>query len=384
MSRQSCGLFVLVVSMAFAPVTAAQVVQEYVTGLVAPMRLYPQPDGSLLVSEGGSGPNTGRVSLIDRDGRRFTVIDALPSALFMGNDPSGPTGLLLRGQRLFILIGGGNGVIAGPAAGSELPNPNVSSPLFNSVLLMEMSPGQTTLPLGFTFPTSAHATLAAGGAVYVGNGRGEEVRLSRLVDFPDWVSEPRPGVPANVRGANTFGMVGSDGLLHVNDAARNLVFAVDVDARTFTTLVTFPPVPNPLAPMGPPLIDAVPSSIRGSGDSLVVSFLTGFPFGAGAASVNVVNRQAGTSTRLISGLQTVVDVAPSASPEGQMYVLEFSRSFLTGAPGRLLRFDSSTARPIVITDTLASPTSVAIDPRTGDLWVSELRANRIVRVLAPR
>ncbi len=27
---------------------------------------------------------------------------------------------------------------------------------------------------------------------------------------------------------------------------------------------------------------------------------------------------------------------------------------------------------------------LARDPRTGDLWVSKLRANRIVRVLAPR
>jgi hypothetical protein len=362
----------------------AQVVQEYVSDLLAPMRLSAQPDGSLLVSEAGTGANNGRISLIDRDGRRFTVIDGLPSGLFGGTDASGPAGVLLRGQRLFILIGGGNVVIAGPAPGSELPNPNPASPLFNSVLLVELTPDQTTLPLGFTFSPDAHGILAGGGAVYIGNGRGEQIRVSRLVDFPDFVAEPRPDVPANVRGANTFGLVGSDAHLDIVDAAQNLVYGVDVASRTAVPTVRFAPVPNPLAPMGPPMVDAVPASIRGSGDSLIVSFLTGFPFGPGAASVQVIDRFAGTSRTLISGLQTAIDTAPSASPEGQTYVLEYSRSFLTGGAGRLLRFDSATGRPIVITDTLATPTSVAIDPRSGDLWVSELRAGRIVRVLAPR
>ena len=80
----------------------AQVAQAYVTGLRAPMKTLALPDGSLLVSEAGNGPNTGRVSLVDRDGRRFTVIDNLPSG-FHGPtlDPTGPTSVLLFGQRLF-------------------------------------------------------------------------------------------------------------------------------------------------------------------------------------------------------------------------------------------------------------------------------------------
>jgi hypothetical protein len=378
---QSCVLCVIVLSAASA---RAQVVQEYVTGLLSPIRLVAQPDGSLFVAEGGTGRNDGRVSLVDRDGRRFTVIDGLPSGLFMGTDPSGPSGVLLRGQRLFILIGGGNSVLVGPAPGSELPNPNPTSPLFNSVLLVDLASDQT-VPLGFTFPPEAHSILVGGGAVYIGNGRGEQIRVSRLVDFPDFVAEPRPDVPANVRGANTFGIVGSDAHLDIVDAARNLAFAVDIASPgSARTLVTFAPVANPLAPMGPPVVDAVPSSIRGSGDALIVSYLTGFPFAAGAASVQVVDRHAGTTRTLISGLQTVIDTAPSATPEGQIYVLEYSRNFLANAPGRLLRFDSPTARPIVIADPLANPTSVVVDPRTGDLWVSEIRAGRIVRVLAPR
>ena len=73
-------LLLTLAAVSILPAAApAQVVQEYVTGLRAPMKTLSLPDGSLLVSEAGAGPNTGRVSLVDRDGRRFTVVDNLPS-----------------------------------------------------------------------------------------------------------------------------------------------------------------------------------------------------------------------------------------------------------------------------------------------------------------
>ena len=51
--------------------SAAQVVQEYVTGLLRPIKLLAIPGGGLLVAEAGLGPNTGRVSYVDRGARRF-------------------------------------------------------------------------------------------------------------------------------------------------------------------------------------------------------------------------------------------------------------------------------------------------------------------------
>ena len=80
---QLCVLFVIVLSAASA---RAQVVQEYVAGLLSPIRLVAQSDGSLFVAEAGTGRNDGRVSLIDRDGRRFTVIDGLPSCWRLGDE----------------------------------------------------------------------------------------------------------------------------------------------------------------------------------------------------------------------------------------------------------------------------------------------------------
>src|SRR5690606_19394726 len=124
--------------------------------------------GELLVAEAGTAsPNHGRVSLIDRDARRFTLIDGLPSALFLGRDVSGPSGLLLGERRLYIAIGSGDTTVAGTGQGSEIPNPNVSSPLFSSVLLLEFANGSGPFSLGFSLPPDAQATLAADQAVYL-------------------------------------------------------------------------------------------------------------------------------------------------------------------------------------------------------------------------
>lgn len=378
--RTFVAALILGVFFLSSAIATAQVVRPFATGLLGPMKIVAQPDGTLLVAEAGTGPNTGRISLIDRDGRRFTVIDGLPSGLH-GRDPSGPSGVLLAGQRLFILIGSGDAAIAGPAPGSELPNPNPASPLLSSVLLVEFE--TETLPLGFSLPPSAQPRIARGEGIYTHNVDGQHVRVSRLVDFPDYVAEPRPDVPGNVRLSNPFGMIGSATHLDIVDASRNLVFSVEVSEPNPRTLTTFASVRSTL-PMGPPFVDAVPSNIRAYGDSLLVPFLTGFPFGAGAASVQTVNRHTGTMSTTISGLQTAIDVLPNGPVGAPLYVLEFSSSLTTGAPGRLVRFDTPDARPTVIADGLMGPTSIAIDPRSGDVWASELFSGRVVRILVPR
>src|SRR5262252_845824 len=73
------------------------------SGLKAPVKTIVTPKGNLLVAEAGNGPNTGRISIIDSSGNRRTLIDGLPSGLAPPNfDPSGPSGLALRGRMLFI------------------------------------------------------------------------------------------------------------------------------------------------------------------------------------------------------------------------------------------------------------------------------------------
>jgi hypothetical protein len=368
---------------ACAPTASGQgLVHEYLSGLRGPMKLVAMDDGNILVAEAGTGANTGRISIIDRDRRRFTIVDGLPSARFNG-DPTGPSGVLLVGRRLFITIGGGDVSLPGPVQGSEIPNPSPTSPLFSSILLVEFSDAATGLPLGFWLPPESHQRLAAGEGVYLTNVDGQTARISRFVDFPDYIAEPRPDVPNNIRPSNPFGLVGHAFRLDVNDASRNLVFSVDVATAQPRVLLHFPPVPNAATPMGPPVVDAVPATIRGYGDWLLVSYLTGFPFAAGNASVQLVDRHDGTARPLITGLQTAIDLLPITRGAGLFYVLEFSRQVTAGAPGRLLRIDALDRAPLVLADTLDAPTSLAIDPVTRDVLVTEQRRNRIIRVQVP-
>ncbi len=371
---------------AFALPAGAQVVQEHATGLRAPARLLSLPDGQLLVAEAGHGPNTGRVSLVDREGRRFTVVDGLPSGLHGPRlDPSGPSGLVMDGRRLYVLIGNGDISIPGAGQGSEIPNPAPASPLFSSVLLFDFADGNVP-SLGHAVPSGAHATLAADQAVYLWNAQGESVRVSRLVDFPDYVAEPRPDEPRHVRISNPFGMVGGNSGLAVVDASMNLVWAVTI-RPTLTTprvLARLAPVPNSIPGMGPPVVEAVPASIRVAGDDYVVSLLTGFPFGPGAASLWRIRRHTGEVERIVGGLQTAVDVWPLTGTADQSYVLEYSQRFLTGGSGRLVRVDAARGTILSMADGLRTPTGLARDTRTGDLLVTEFGANRIVRVLVPR
>ena len=106
LKRASVGLFFFATLLLAAQPATAQVVQEFATGLVAPIKLLAIPGGGLLVAEAGAGSNTGRVSLVDRDARRFTVIDGLPSGFhLLGPDAGGPSGLLLTSTRLYVVIG---------------------------------------------------------------------------------------------------------------------------------------------------------------------------------------------------------------------------------------------------------------------------------------
>jgi hypothetical protein len=51
-----------------------------------------------------------------------------------------------------------------------------------------------------------------------------------------------------------------------------------------------------------------------------------------------------------------------------------------GLPGRVLWYDSPAAEPVTFADGLVTPTSLAIDPRTGDLLVTQLALGRVVAI----
>lgn len=376
---------VALLPLLFSVTMQSQTNPTVVTGLRAPQKIIHVPQRKFfLVSEAGiaTTPNSGRVSIITGEGNRVTLIDGLPSgAAPPNNDPSGPSAITVHDNRLYVAIGNGNATLAGPAQASEIPNPNPNSPIFSSVLEFRFPDRFFFGGTGYSLTSADHARLANGETVLLGGGN-QQARVRLVANFPDFTPAPRPDLPTNVRPSNPFGIVLQADRIYVADAAQNLIYTIDRDNGTFQTLILYPARPNPLAPMGPPFIDPVPDSLRLFGNRLLVTFLVGFPFPAGASDVRQYDLQTGFESRLIGGLRSAIDVLPVAGDGfcSSFYTLEFSSNFLAGAPGLLKRFDSPTGPPVIISSTLTSPTSMALDPSNGDILVTEIFPGRVTRV----
>jgi len=381
-------VFVLFTLVSAASEAGAQTATTFVTGLQRPGKIiYDQHYDVFFVSE--SGPpmttNTGRISIVGNDGTVSTLIDGLPSGpAAPNNDASGPSAMWLDGNLLYIAIGVGNATLNGPAPGSEIPNPNSASPIFSSVLELRLPARLRLSRLPYQIEPADHTRLASGATLNLGSGN-LRAALRMVANLPDFTPNFRPDVPNNVRPSNPFGLVGAGNRLYVADAAQNNIQTINsVNGRT-RVFRTFPSRVNPSFPFGPPLIDPVPTSVRLFGDSLLMTFLTGFPFPAGAADVRQIDLQSGEDTQLIGGLSSAIDVLPVITPGfyPSVYTLEFSTNMLMGAPGRLRRYDLPNQQPTLISSSLITPTSMARHSPSGDLLVTEIGPGRITRISLP-
>jgi len=356
----------------------------FASGLRGPVKTIITPKGNLLVAEAGTGPNTGRISIIDSTGNRRTLIDGLPSGLAPPNlDPSGPSALALRGRTLFVVIGAGDGTLAGPVPATEMINPNPSSRFLSAVLKFRLSPQVEDTTQGFTLNQTA---LFTNGFSKTVDADGNELTVEVVTNFRNYTYEPRPNFANNVRASNPFGIAINGRTLYIVDASQNKIWEVDSDTGERRSFIVFGPKPNPLFPtLGPPFIDVVPDGVRLIGKSLLVPFLTGFPFPPATTEIRKIRLVNGANEPFIAGLSSAIDVLPVEDQFGQnrFFVLEFSTNMLGGAPGRLSLYDQPSGVPVVLVNNLVSPTSLTRDETTGDLFVTEIFAGRITRVHVP-
>jgi hypothetical protein len=349
-----------------------------VSGLTAPTKTLVTVEGNLLVAEAGTGPNTGRISLVTlATGARRTLVEGLPSGVAApNNDFSGPSGLARQGRTVYLTIGTGDAVLNGAVPQTTVPNPRPASPLLSSVLALQFTTLPENIPGVITLLPSDHAALKSGTRIVR-----DAITLELVADFADYVPEPLPNAPDNVRASNPFGLAVLGGRLFVVDASLNSIRTIDIASRAVSTLTTFAPVPNTRG-MGPPVSESVPDSIRVHGNQLLVTLLTGFPFPPGGSQVRLVDPNTGVSTLFINGLTSAIDVLPL--PAGGFLTLEFTADMLAGAAaapsGRLQWFTAPDALPIVIDNTLRNPTRLELDESTGAVYVTEIFAGRIVRV----
>jgi hypothetical protein len=230
-----------------------------------------------------------------------------------------------------------------------------------------------------TYPDD-HFRLADGFPVTLENTWGDGAKVSLLADFRDFVPDPT----TIVRGSNPFGLALAGKKLFVVDAGMNSVVTVKRWTGRTQTSVRFEQLDNSFP--GPPRIDAVPDSIRlfGRGHRFVlVPLLTGFPFPDGVAEVRKVDIRTPRNAPRMNGesfitqLTAAIDVLPD--PFGNFFVLEFGGPGLA-PPGRLLLFDSPTGTPVPIVNNLITPSSMARDPMTGELFITEIFTGNIIRV----
>src|SRR5260370_26345760 len=215
------------------PAAKAQCSVTY-SGLQGPIGIVQSNTGNLVVTESGTAvPNTGRISIVDLAGNRRTLLSGLPSGINDVGGVSGPAGLFLRGRTLYVAISIGDVVVAGPQLGTNLPTANPSSPLFSSVLALHLSSNTEKSTAGFALTFADQQVLASGGKLTLSNGRGDEIGIELVANFPNYISKPLPTLPSNVGGSNPYGLVAVADRLYVTDGGQNKVWQVDLPTGSF-------------------------------------------------------------------------------------------------------------------------------------------------------
>jgi hypothetical protein len=337
---------------------------------------------NLLVSETGTRGvlHSGRISIVGTDGVRRTLLDGLPSATNDVNDPSGPAGLVMRGRTLFIAIGIGDAILAvAPGSPVRVGNPNPSSPIFSSVLAVHFSAHLERTTDGFSLTPADYDTLATGGRVRFTSGA-EKIVIELVADFPDYIPNPLPTAPDNVRGSNPFDLAIIGKRLYASDGGRNLVWETDLPTGAFRSLVAFDPIPNPTG-VGAPMIEAVPTGIREFEGQLLVALFRGFPFPPGTSAVEQVDPGTGAHAPVVAGLRAAIDALPGDEEHPSLFVLEHGSGPLLppfSGPGSLTHWDA--AGSTVLANCLGRPTSMVRDERGGAFHITEIVNGRVVRI----
>lgn len=363
----------------------AQTTQVVTAGLNLPTKIIPGSRNTFLVSENGTmDANTGRISVIDRTtGVRHTLISGLPSGVSnLGGPPEsdGTTGIDLNGRILWVTSGVGDA--ATMIGGSQYPTGSPSSPLFCSVLGVILPRHFESLNSEFEMTLKDQEDIAAGHWVRIRNADGDSIFVFLVADIPDYRPEPQPNAPNAIRTSHPFAVEQVGWNLFVADASYNELHKVNLFTGELSTFVEFPNRPNPLfGTIGGPFIEAVPDNVHFVGRKLLVPELTGFPMINGQSDVQAVNLWTGEHETILSGLASTMDIMPVNQRFGRdgYYVLEFSTNFLANAPGRLRRFDGDGNASVVV-PTLITPSSMARDDRTGDIFVTNIFPGTITRV----
>jgi len=302
----------------------------YAKGLIHPLGLEFDRQGSLWVAEQGTGKNDGRLSVVMPDGRVRHVLSDLRSVVFV-TSPLSAEQLHFHDNRLLLMYWG-------------------------SILAVETE------------------DLSRGGPI-------GSVDTSRVVNFVPFLKGE--GYPLFNPYDFTFG---PDGDLYVVDAAANAILRRRSRDGSMDVFASFDKIPN-TSGTDPPFVEAVPTGIVFTGDRFLVSLLSGLPYGEGMAGVYAVDMDGNISVYQ-KGLTLVTDILLHPST-GTLLALQMARVDASASTkestipnsGSLVALAGGSVTTIV--DHLNQPAAMTVGPN-GDLFVSSFAGGEIIRIDAER
>ncbi|MDQ3291850.1 MAG: ScyD/ScyE family protein [Bacteroidota bacterium] len=236
-------------------------VKEYATKLKAPIGLTLDAKQQLWVTEVGTGKDDGTVSVFV-NGQKKVVINGFPSTI--GDEGLvGLNHLLIKDGKVYILHTNGILYIA------DISSYKIGSTPLKASSLQKQNIG--TFVLNYPFKV-----------------------------------KPDESNPFNLT-------VGPEDNLYITDAGANAVIR-RTPAGKLHVFTTFDDIKNPTK-LGPPTIDAVPTSIAFNNQHFYVTILTGFPFPTGKARIYSVD-QSGKVSIYQEGFTTITDMTfdPTYNP----------------------------------------------------------------------
>ncbi len=317
----------------FSPVT---------TNLANPAGIEADADGNIWLAETGTGANNGRILRVRPNGVKDTIATGFPS----NSDPAtGETAgawrsMALPNNRLAVIVG------EGPTR------------LFNRIMFFNLT--------GFQPGVSRPKTIAD--------------TTSTIEIGPFSLAQ------TGVTNSNIFSAVlDSDGNWYVADAGANMVVKV-TPAGVRSVFARFPKVPNP-TPVGPPVVDAVPTKIIANPDGgFYVSTLTGFPFNTGQATIYNLSKNGDLSV-YAKGLTMVTDIALDYRT-GDMYAVQFGAFGFAPTPGfvfgsgKVVRIQRGGANQEVVGSNFGPGAGLALDP-SGNIYVTSLFTAQLLKMNKP-
>ncbi|QJD80808.1 ScyD/ScyE family protein [Spirosoma rhododendri] len=280
-------------------------VTTLVRGLVGPIGVETDASGRVFVSEQGTGNNDGRVSEIAPDGTIRPVVTGLYSFRRPDNELDATDHLLAADGMLYILN----------------------------------AKGLYTISL---------ASINAGNASVAASSLTPENIQQFVIDY---------NFAQDTGESHLYNMtLGPDGALYFADAAANAVIRRSKTGQ-LSVVTAVPGIPNP-TPVGPPVIQSVPTGITYDSRQFAMSTLLGFPFPAGKAMIYRMDL-GGNTTVFQQTFNSLVDIENDGI--GNYLVLEFGTfgaQGFTPKTGRLLRAKGSSSD--VILDNLNMPTDLKV------------------------